>query len=250
MIIYLNENKFRLLSESQESKSISAAKKYENDFSIDVLRKTKWKDCREIINYCYSCNLSNIGEGIERTVFSMGEDTNFVIKVIKHNGDTQNLEEIKSYLDMSEDEKEMVPVIFDYDRNNSVPMWIISEKVLSASYSDFPKLLGCNFGSYTDYNSIKNRDEDLSNFSDYDFGYNDKNVEYMPNLMEILDEYEEYGTANDDFKMLMKKSNWWVMLYKLLSNFLVSPWELENIDNWGLVYRNGETKLVILDIGI
>lgn len=36
----------------------------------------------------------------------------------------------------------------------------------------------------------------------------------------------------------------------LLSHDFVSYWELENINNWGLVKRNGEPKLIVLDIGI
>ena len=66
-----------------------------------------------------------------------------------------------------------------------------------------------------------------------------------------MDFLEAYGENDLSIYFDQIKSNKWLKeLYTLLSYGIVGYWELENIENWGLVKRNGEPKLIILDIGI
>ena len=127
---------------------------------------------------------------------------------------------------LNDEMKQLVPNIIDYDKNNPKPLWIIAEQVLPAKYADFQKILG------------------------FDSKYDGKTVNsFSFNLMDFL---ESYGN-DDDFELYhnqIKNNQWLKDLYMLLSHDFVSYWELENINNRGLVKRNGEPKLIVLDIGI
>lgn len=124
-------------------------------------------------------------------------------------------------------------------------MWIIAEQVLTATYADFQKILGIDFGSYTSSADIAQMEQDMQTYSKYPGKTINK---YSFNLMDFLESYGENDI--EPYFDQIKTNPWLKELYTLLQNHIVLYWELENIKNWGLVKRNGQPKLVILDIGL
>lgn len=225
-------------------------------FSFDHLRNTEWNNGSEVIDYCEKCNLLKLGEGANRMVFQINDQC--VLKIEKFgsgqgrmvNGmsdcsHSQNYEEVSKYQECNDQMKDFIPHIFDWDRRNKCPLWIVSEQVLPASYADFQKLLGIDFGSYISSADITQMKQDLADYSKYD----GKRVNsFSVNLMSFLEAYEEGDLSL--YKSIIHNNQWFKELYEVLEYGLANPWELQIIDNWGLVNRNGKPKLIILDIGI
>lgn len=214
-------------------------------FSVDTLKSMDWKNGNEIVQYCESCNLYKLGEGVGRVVYQIDDER--VIKIQKKtlSVSQQNSREVEAFRNCTDEMKDFVPMIYDWDKNHIHPLWIIAEQVLPASYADFQKILGFDFGSYVSSNDIIQMQQDLQDYSQYD-GHSV--TRYSFNLMDFL---EAYG--DNDLSIYfdqIKRNKWLNELYTLLSHGVVGYWELENIENWGLVKRNGEPKLIILDIGI
>ena len=214
-------------------------------FSIDTLKTMNWKHGNEIIQYCESCNLICVGEGASRKVFQIDDER--VIKIEKKLrwGSSQNTREVDAFRSCNEEMRQFMPNIYDWDKTNPNPLWIISEQVLTATYADFQKILGFDFGSYTSQADITQMQQDLQTYSKYP---GKKVGKYSFNLMNFL---EAYGDGDiSDYQQEISQSKWLQELLKLLDYGIVNYWELENIGNWGLVKRNGEARIIILDIGI
>lgn len=217
----------------------------DNFFSIDTLKSMDWKNGDEIIRYCENCNLYKLGEGTGRVVYQIDDER--VIKIQKNTTSIskQNAREVEAFRNCTDEMKNFIAYIYDWDKNNMYPMWIISEQVLQATYADFQKILGFDFGSYVSSNDITQMKQDLQDYSKYD---GETVNRYSFNLMDFL---EAYGDNDIGIYLNQIKNNKWLKeLYMLLNRGITSYWELENIENWGLVKRNGKPKLIILDIGI
>ena len=217
-----------------------------DSFSVDFVKTHNWKNASELINYCDKYGLYQVGEGASRIVYQISDE--YVLKIEKDNAlvaTNQNEQEVATFNSLNDEMKQLVPNIIDYDKSCSLPLWIIAEQVLPASYADFQKLLGFDFGSYQSSEDITQMKQDLNDYSKYD----GKTVtRFSFNLMHFL---ESYGEDDIDLYLDQIKNNEWLKdLYLLLQNNVVSCWELENIANWGLVKRNGQPKLIVLDIGL
>lgn len=251
--IIFTENQVKSLAnelvKEDNDKTITIGKKFKgSEFTFDKLKSAHFEWPIDVKSYCAYSGLQCLGRGIGRTVYAI--DDKFVIKVSNSFSDKQNKKEVETFLRLNDDFKEYVPVVFDYDREHDFPFWIVTEQVLEAKYSDFPKLLGIDFGSYNSSSEVKQMRDDMEAYKKYD-GHDWK--PYLPNLMEFLEDYQEgnIGLDNDYMYSKVMKSNAFLKtIYDMMEENVVSPWEIELIQNWGLVYRNGESKLVILDIGI
>ena len=214
-------------------------------FSIDDLKSIKWKNGEEIIRYCESCNLLKLGQGQGRVVFQIDDEKVLKIQRSSYSLTKQNQGEIDAFRQCDKDMQQFIPYIYDWDKDNIYALWIISEQVLPASYADFQKILGIDFGNYTSSADITQMKQDLKDYSQY----NGETVnKFSINLMDFLEAYGEVDIK--PYIDIIKNNKWFNELYKLLSNGIVTYWELENIENWGLVKRNGKPKIIILDIGI
>lgn len=233
------------LKNLQNKENVSKLGNSSSTFSIDTLKSTDWKHGEEIIQYCEDCNLICLGQGISRKVFQIDDER--VIKVEKNvrHTDNQNTRELEAFQDCNDEMKQFIPYIYDWDKTGSGPLWIIAEQVLPATYADFQKILGINFGSYTSPSDIEKMRQDIEDYSKYDGKTCNK---YGFNLMDFLEAYDEGDISI--YESYIQKSKWLQELLKLLNYGIVNSWELENIENWGLVMRNQEPKLIILDIGI
>lgn len=251
--LLLNENKQRkviFITEEQAKnlEDIFNDSMFDNvkQFDINFLKQNKWKNGTELIHYCDMCNLLCLGEGASRKVYQINDET--VLKIEKDtrfNSYKQNEKEVQSFRNCDNEMKQFVPNIIDYDKNNLYPLWIVAEQVLPASYADFQKILGIDFGSYTSSNDITQMKQDLQDYSKYDGKKADC---FSLNLMDFLEAYGEGDLSL--YQSDIYNNKWLQELVKILDNGVANYWELEIIENWGLVKRNGMPTLVILDIGI
>ena len=213
-------------------------------FSIDDLKTMNWKNGSELIRYCESYNLLCLGEGSSRTVFQI--DDEHVLKIEKYQTlESQNSREVDMFRSCNNQMKQFFPYIYDWDKKHINPLWIISEQILPASYVDFKKLLGFDFTS--DYlEKEKNElNQDLQNYKKYK---DETVINPTFNLEGLLDAYTEGNLKK--YKNIISKNKWLQELISILDYGLANPYELEIIDNWGLVKRNGQPKIIILDSGI
>lgn len=212
-------------------------------FSVDYLKNNKWNNGTEVLNYCYNSGLLEIGRGGSRTTFRIDDEK--VIKVERDEPYQQNAREVEVWNECDNIEKNFVAQIYDFDTQNENPIWLIAEQVLPATYSDFYKLAGIDYGYYPSRNEINQFNQELRDYQKYDGKIvTDKSV----TLDMFLEAYDNCEV--NDYKFLIEKNNWIKELYYVLEKGLANPWELQIIDNWGLVKRNGKPKLVILDFGI
>ena len=137
-------------------------------FSIETLKTMDWKNGDEIIRYCENCNIYKVGEGAGRVVFQIDDEK--VIKIQKKTLSVarQNDREVQAFRSCTNEMKDFVANIYDYDKRNTYPLWIISEQVLQATYADFKKILGIDFGNYVSYADITQMNNDLQFYSRYD----------------------------------------------------------------------------------
>jgi hypothetical protein len=213
------------------------------DFSFNILKNYPWENCWELDAYCQRCGLTMLGRGAGRIVYAL--DDGLVMKIA--NGDCeQNEYEVNVFTDLSDELKELVPVIFAYDKNHIRPLWIVSERVLPAKYVDFKKILGIGFGDYYSSQDIRDEEEDLMTYNKYPS--KEQNNELT--ITGLLDAFEEKSINGTPYKELINNNRWFYLLYYMLDYGYVSSWELGIIENWGLVQRNGKPVIVILDIGI
>lgn len=213
-------------------------------FSVNTLKTMGWNSGYELIQYCEHCNMLCLGEGANRKVYQI--DDQHVLKIEKYKtNQSQNEREVNTFMDCNQQERKFLPYIYDWDKINIRPLWIISEQVLTATYADFQKLLGIDFGSYTSSADITQMKQDMETYSKYPGKTINK---FSFNLMDFLEAYGDNDLSEYDYDI--KKNKWLQGLIKILDNGVVNYWELEIIENWGIVHRNGKTQLVILDIGI
>lgn len=216
-----------------------------HSFSIDVIKNMDWKNGMEIIAYCEKCGLLCLGEGSSRKVFQIDDER--VLKIEKGYVGAwgQNDREVTTFRECSVEEKQWVVNIIDWDKNNMYPLWTISEQVLPASYADFHKIVGVDFGDYQSSADIEQMNQELKDYEKYD-GKTVKDKELT--LTGFLDAYEQDDMT--DYAWLINNNEWFYGLYKILESGVANSWELTVLENWGLVRRNGQARLVILDMGI
>ena len=215
-----------------------------NEFSIDDLKTVNWENGAEIIKYCESHNMLCLGKGSSRIVFQI--DDEHVLKIEKYQTlESQNSREVDMFRSCNNKMKQFFPYIYDWDKKHISPLWIISEQILPASYVDFKKLLGFDFTS--DYLETEKNElsQDLQNYKEY------KDESVINPTFTLEDFLDAYTVGNlSRYENIISKNKWLQELISILNYGLANPYELEIIDNWGLVKRNGQPKIIILDSGI
>ena len=239
--IILTESQFEMLGDVLNDELLDGVTV---SFSIDTLRSMDWKDGSEIALWCEKCSLLCIGEGGNRKVFQIDDDR--VIKIEKKNTMfSQNDREVENFRKCDDDMRQLVPGVLDWDKKNLRPLWVICEQVLPASYADFRKVLGIDFGDYRSSADIDQMNSDLGTYSKYE---NASTMNEKITLTGFLDAFDE---GNVEYcSDAVRENQWFSTLYKMLKRGIVDNWELTVIENWGLVNRGGKPTLVILDLGI
>lgn len=170
------------------------------------------------VQYCKSQLGMPIGNGSSRMVFQIDDEK--CLKLAKNEkGIAQNEEESQYYLQTYG----IMPKVFETDNDSK---WIVSEYVLPAKAQDFQHCLGMSFQKFCEvvkafYLSYARRTPYLSSSISYD------------ELVEIVE-----------------NSEWLASLESYMGDYQLPFGDLTRLANFGLVQRDGEPEIVILDSGL
>ena len=243
-----------IITESQARKLVEAA---DSDFSLEELESLGVDDAYK---YCVDKLGNPFANGSSRTCFTISDD-----KVLKlaHNekGVAQNKIEYTIYKNAH---SFILPEIYDVSNDFS---WLVCEHVLPCSYEDFEQLFGKPFRDKWRQNT-----EGQKYINGKDKG-KDKTVgfeKYFTDLKEPNEKYEGvdilsvlwyiddvYGMHNDEnydvrdtimYEKIVNGNPWFKEIKRLCEEFNLI--DLTQMENYGLVKRNGEMSIVILDYGL
>lgn len=207
-----------IINEHQEKIVVNEAMK--QGFSIDMLYSLP--SFSKKIQYCTQMLGKPIGRGSSRAVFQIDDET--VLKLaINPKGIAQNEQEGQQ--DWYRDDLGVTPKVYhDYNKEGDYT-FIVSEYVLPAKKEDFKVCLGVDFETFqmfmtTAYNQYARRKNWLAEL-DYD-------------------EFNELLETNDDL----------YQFYDYMTNYQVPLGDVIRLANLGMVQRNGQPYIVILDSGL
>jgi len=240
MKVKLKEEQLKLLGEG-----------YQNSFSFEELSSIGNEKMR--YEYCVKHLGNPIGEGSSRVVFTLTD--NHVLKLAFKNqyfsnlangvGEKQNEQEFSLY---NEFNTPILPKVLYCDKNYH---YIVCENVLPAEPEDFEKILGIPFYHWYKQNSTGN---ETIGFNKYFKNIKKENELY--NEVSVLDvlEYLESNYAVDEpmydekIEYLIHSTTWFKELEEFVSESGISDYS--DIENFGMVNRNGKEMIVLLDTGL
>ena len=247
------------INESQKKRLFEA---YQQDFSFEQLAMiadsafASGTDGSELqIRYCTKYLGYPFSMGSSRAVYTLSD--NFVLKLaygrMYRAGIDQNRVEYNIYNQLS---SPLLPRIFHHDKNFT---FLVSESVIPCKAVDFEKLLGMPFYETYTQNSSKINDVDSLYGGDYEVGYNKyfdnlkgkgqtENMNFSVILSYLNNKYVRFDTSYDpNIEEAIKNNSWLTELRNLVQKTRIS--DLGQIDNFGIVNRNGKPMIVILDTG-
>lgn len=212
--IYLNFNQESLLKRKMISEAMM------DSFSFDELKKMKnFKSRKE---YCDKYLGFNVGKGSSRLVYQI--DDNKVLKLAWNGkGIAQNQEE---YLFSQDNFVDITPNVFEDMSDVENYFFITSEYVLPAKNKDFQHVFGITFEDFK-----KLLRTVASWYDSKSFRFNDKlSDEEVASLEEKNDNIKEY--------------------VDYVSNYQPILGDMLRIANYGLIKRDGQEMIVLLDSGL
>lgn len=133
-------------------------------------------------------------------------------KVLKVALNQKGLAQNESEIDLKDEKylEDIIAKVYDYDKDDYI--WVEMEKATKAKKSDFKKFFNIEYSILYDYiySQIFNRN----------FGYYIENYDYANKILEIIISYDY--------------------------NFF----DVLKINSWGIVKRDGQEKLVLIDFGL
>jgi hypothetical protein len=190
---------------------------YPMSWSIEEFKKLNSFNAR--INYCNE-HLVRISSGSSRVVYKIDDEK--VLKLAKNKkGLAQNEVEIEygQYYDISD----IVAKIFDYDENS---LWVEMELARKVKVSDFKRIIGFEFDDIQ--KAINNYGVNSGNAKGSRFKYDvDK---------ELVDE--------------MWENEFMYEMFSYIGNYGVPVGDLRRLSSYGLVNRDGQDKIVLIDYGL
>lgn len=212
-----------IISENQ-LKFIIKEMAYPQTFNMDEFKSIR--SFKDRIEYCKQ-RLRRLGAGTSRIVFEI--DNEKVLKLAKNSkGIGQNQEEIRMGNDMYA--SNCFAEVYDYDNTGT---FLEMERARPAKESDFERLVGFPFDMYCDFitrcalNYLGNRNKNpwIRVNHAYDDAYNN-----------LIDEWD-----SDLFIY---------NVFEYMQNFQLITWgDLTRISSYGVVNRNGQEEMVIIDFG-
>lgn len=250
-IVKINESQRRRLFEaytegfSFENLSIMGAGFGDNDGSDN--------------QYKYCCHYLGepVGKGTSRVIFTLGDNTVLKLAYGKRDaGIAQNRNERWLF------EKTKSPILARvYASDEDGFTWLVSESVLPARPEDFEKVFGIPYTSEYKQKSIPMKRGFDDNKGDIDIGF-DKyfdNIKYYGELREdevnirnifgyMTDKIiKKRGYFNPRLTEVIRNSEWLKELGNLMSKTEIC--DVVNMNNYGIVNREGKEQIVILDSG-
>lgn len=258
------------INDSQKRRLFEA---YQEGFSFDVLSAlannafSDWNDWEKQYNYCVKWLGEPDGKGSSRCVFTLSD--NMVLKLAigdrREAGIAQNKQEYEMfhYYDSP-----LLVKIYGADENFT---YLISENVVPAKDIDFEKILGIPFWGVSHQKSEKlparvgSQEYNGMDKSDYAVGYDnyfdtekkwhetyyhgDRAVSLYDVLCYVESNYVLDEPYNDgDIEEIINNSEWLSEFTDFIEKTRMS--DFCQIQNFGMVNRNGKPTLVILDSGL
>lgn len=243
-----------IINESQKKRILEA---YQPKFSFKELEKlyetkgsyAQYQYCKEMLGNVVNC-------GSSRLIFTL--DDNTVLKLVGGEveaGIDQNKTEYRLY---EKCDSPLLPRIYYHDKHYS---FLVCESVLPAQTEDFEKILGIPWYHY----HSQNTEQQLLNMDnpqkgDREVGYN----KYFDNIKEPYEKSEnslddillyiediyvmEEGEIDPQMEEIIAETPWLQAMVELVSEYGVE--DFNRIDNFGIVNRDGNPMIVLLDSGL
>lgn len=206
-----------IINENQENLLIKEAMM--QNFSIDTLYSLPSYSAK--VKYCKQMLGNPIGNGTSRMVFQIDDET--VLKLAKNDkGIAQNEQEGQP--DWYLETLGVTPKVYhDYNKTDDYT-FIVSEYVIPAKKQDFIHCLGIDYDTFcrfiiASYNQYA-RKKDWRGLNDYTF-------------CELIEQNDDLRLFND-----------------YMTNYQVNFGDIVRLANLGMVQRDGEAHIVILDSGL
>lgn len=196
------------------------------------------------------------GHGTSRCVFTLDDKT--VLKLaygMRDAGIAQNKREYNLSL------RNGSPLFARIYGHDSRFTYLVAEAVLPAREEDFERILGIPYYMKFKQNSVREKDPHSKNGGDADIGFN----KYFDNIREP-GEFQEDGLCAFDiltyisdryaskkrireksYDSFINSSPWLTSLVRLVKRSNVC--DIRKMENYGIVNRNGQEELVLLDSG-
>ena len=212
----------KLIISEKQLKYVIKEMAYPTTFNMDEFKTLS--SFQKRVDYCKQ-RLKRVGAGTSRIVFEI--DNEKVLKLAKNSkGIAQNEEEIKLGRDMYAGN--CFAKIYDFDENG---LFVEMEKAVPAKEKDFERLTGYPFDMYCDFLNRCAKNYLPLNIS--------KNI-YINRIYN-----DAYQSCIDDCESFICE----VMDYMM--NYQLTTWgDLKRISSYGIVNRNGNEELVIIDFGL
>lgn len=211
----MNESKIKLkITESQYKSAILNEMAYPQSFNLDVFKSLNTFQKR--IQYCNQ-NLKRIGSGSSRIVYQI--DDQKVLKLAKNKkGISQNEVECDGLINSYD----IAPIIYDYD--SDMYLWIESELARPVKKQDFKRLVG------------------------YDFETICAALYHLESRGKYIRNYEQH--ISNELYEEMYDNEWMYNIFTYVSDFQPPIGDLTVLHNYGIVKRNGNDYIVIVDTGL
>ena len=187
---------------------------YPTNFSMDHFKKLNSFNAR--IKYCEE-NLQRISSGSSRIVYKI--DNEKVLKLAKNKkGLGQN--EVEISYSHYRDIEDIIAKVFDYDENN---LWTEMELARRVTKPIFKQITGFDFDAFGGC---------LINYS-----------------MEIKGRSSRFS-VNKEIEAALWEDEYGYEMLSFIGNYDIPTGDLARLSSYGLVKRNGEDAIVLIDYGL
>lgn len=191
---------------------------YPSNFNMEIFKKLKSFNQR--IKYCQE-NLQRISSGSSRIVYKIDDEK--VLKLAKNTkGVAQN--EVEHQYGNDYVLEDIVANVFEVDENN---LWIEMELARKVSKGDFKKVTGYSFEQFVA--AVHNYGEDA----------NGGNRQHSFKMHLDAEVYES-----------MWENDFMRGIFDYIGNYGIPAGDLKKLSTFGLVKRDGQDRVIIIDYGL
>ena len=186
----------------------------DDSFSYDELSSLRY--FTERVNYCKKHLGPPIGNGSSRMVFQVDDE-----KCLKLARNAKGIAQNEAEFDWYAQNYGILPNIYESADDKS---WILVEYVLPAKAKDIQVCLGVDFNTFQRFINTAY------------YYYSGKRT---------------YNRLSDEeFSEMCENSEWFESLYSYMADYQLPSGDLQRLANLGMVLRDGQPQIVILDSGL
>lgn len=187
----------------------------DDSFSYDELSSLRY--FTERVNYCKKHLGLPIGNGSSRMVFQIDDE-----KCLKLARNPKGIAQNEAEFDWYAQNYGILPHIYESADDKS---WILVEYVIPAKAKDIKMCLGVDFNTF-------------QRFVDTAYCYYSGEIDCYNQL------------PDDEFSEMCENNKWFESLYNYMADYQLPSGDLKRLANLGMVLRDGQPQIVILDSGL